>query len=249
MNIVITAGGTNEKIDEVRHITNMSSGKLGLEIFSNLDNMNIFYIYAKGSAYPKKTIYTPRLTLIEVSDTKSVETAVKKVITENKIDFFIHAMAISDYRVDNVFSMDTLIEKILENQNINRGSLIESIESISGVDKTTKISSKEENMFISLKKTTKIVDIIKDLDENIFLISFKLLNGVSNKELIDIAHKQLIRTKSNLVIANDLNEIRTEGSHKAYFVRDDASFKPVSSKKCIGKEILKVINEKKDSNV
>ena len=241
MNIVITAGGTNEKIDEVRHITNMSSGKLGEEIFNSIQNHRVFYIYATGSNYPKKTLYTPNLTLIEVSDTKSVEDAIKKVIEENKIDFFIHAMAISDYSVDKVFSMDMIVDTILENKDLDKEALIDKINSIKGIDKNSKISSNNDEMFISLKKTPKIIDMIKVLDPDIFLISFKLLNNVSNKELIDVAHKQLIRTNSDIVVANDLEEIRSEGSHKAYFVRDDASFKPVSSKQCIAREIAKIV--------
>ena len=36
MKIIITAGGTSEKIDNVRKITNSSSGKLGLCIANEL---------------------------------------------------------------------------------------------------------------------------------------------------------------------------------------------------------------------
>ena len=32
MNILITAGGTSEKIDDVRHLTNHATGSLGREI-------------------------------------------------------------------------------------------------------------------------------------------------------------------------------------------------------------------------
>ena len=241
MNIVITAGGTNEKIDEVRHITNMSSGKLGMEIYSKLIEHKIFYIYPKGSLHPKKSLYTPKLTLIEVGDTESVLNAVENVIKENKIDVFVHAMAISDYKVDKVFSMEDIVNKISGMDSFNKDILAEAIRSIQGVDKKTKISSKNEDMFISMKKTPKIIDKIKELDKDIFLISFKLLNNVSNKELIDTAHKQLVRTNSNIVVANDLAQMREDNTHKAYFVRKDGSAKPVSTKECISKEIVKII--------
>ena len=46
--IIITAGGTSEKIDEVRMITNFSSGRLGMEIaraFLEPQNANVGKIY------------------------------------------------------------------------------------------------------------------------------------------------------------------------------------------------------------
>ena len=46
--IVITAGGTSEKIDNVRKITNSSSGKLGMTIANHLLNQSedlIIYMY------------------------------------------------------------------------------------------------------------------------------------------------------------------------------------------------------------
>ena len=247
MNIVITAGGTNEKIDEVRHITNMSSGKLGMEIYSQIDlnliGSKVFYIYPKGSLFPAKNLYSPNLTLIEVNDTASVEKAVREVITNNKIDVFIHAMAISDYTVDKVFSMDDIINKLSEVASLDKDILADTIRNINGFDKSNKISSKSEEMFLSMKKTPKIIDMIKELDSNIFLISFKLLDGVSNKELIDVAQKQLVRTNSNYVIANDLSEIRLKESHQAYFISELGVEKIVSSKEEIGKEIINIIKE------
>ena len=47
--IIITSGGTSEKIDNVRKITNSSSGKLGMLIANHLleenDDIFIYYIF------------------------------------------------------------------------------------------------------------------------------------------------------------------------------------------------------------
>jgi len=248
MNIVITAGGTQERIDDVRYITNMATGSLGKIIYEKLKNFNIFYIYTKGAKHPIKNLYTPNLKLIEVSDTNSVKEAIEKVIFENKIDVFIHSMAISDYSVKSVFSIDDIFE-VFQKQSVldksillhNKKSILNALNEIKGVQKNTKISSNNEEMFISLQKTPKLVDSIKELDSDIFLISFKLLTHVSDKELIDVAHKQLLRTDSNLVIANDLSKIDGDNIHPAFFVNRNGSAKPVSSKECIAREISKVI--------
>ena len=55
--IIITAGGTSEKIDNVRKITNSSSGKLGMTIANHLlkqnDDLTIYYVCSKNSLRPK----------------------------------------------------------------------------------------------------------------------------------------------------------------------------------------------------
>lgn len=51
--VIITAGGTSERIDNVRKITNSSTGKLGCtianEILSTLEDVEIYYICSKTS--------------------------------------------------------------------------------------------------------------------------------------------------------------------------------------------------------
>ncbi len=256
MNIVITAGGTQESIDEVRYITNMSTGQLGSEIADlltdtwfldkTLSRNHIFYIYVKGSVLPQ---FSSAISYIEVTDTKSVEKAINNVISENKINYFIHAMAISDYCVDNIFSMDDIINALVERSILDKSILVtsgetvrEAINSITGMDQNSKISSNNDEMFISLKKTKKLIDTIKEQDPNIYLISFKLLSGVSTDKLIETAQKQLERTRSDIVIANDLKWIKDE-QHKAYFVKEN-SITEVDSKRKIADKISEIINDK-----
>ena len=56
--VIITAGGTSEKIDNVRKITNSSSGKLGCTIANKLLELNeekidkIYYVCSKNSIKP-----------------------------------------------------------------------------------------------------------------------------------------------------------------------------------------------------
>ena len=58
MNIIITAGGTSEKIDNVRKITNSGSGKLGFIIANKLIDLynekinTIYYVCSKSSLIP-----------------------------------------------------------------------------------------------------------------------------------------------------------------------------------------------------
>ena len=72
MKVVITAGGVKEKIDEVRSITNSSSGKLGKKIahtFLCREEVELIYIYA-GIAEPIDDI---RVKNIYIKDTNDFE--------------------------------------------------------------------------------------------------------------------------------------------------------------------------------
>ena len=76
LNIVITAGGTSEPIDNVRKITNSSTGKLGAVIAEELlkreDVGKIFYIKAKKAITPPLGVYVvnenKKLEIIEKSE-------------------------------------------------------------------------------------------------------------------------------------------------------------------------------------
>lgn len=91
--ILITAGGTREKIDPVRYITNASSGKMGLALADNAYRMgaDVTLVSTFKSDKPYKNIVTE--TALEM------EKAVKENLSGQ--DCVIMAAAVSDYRVEN----------------------------------------------------------------------------------------------------------------------------------------------------
>ncbi len=104
--IVITAGGTQEPIDPVRHIGNRSSGKMGYALAEAARNRgaNVTLISAPSSL--------PKPVGIKVID---VRTAVemKKAVAEAmpKTDILIMAAAVADYQPKNV-----ILDKIKKEQ-------------------------------------------------------------------------------------------------------------------------------------
>lgn len=91
--ILITAGGTREKIDPVRYITNASSGKMGLALADNAYRIgaDVTLISTFKADKPYKNIVTE--TALEM------EKAVKENLSNQ--DCVIMAAAVSDYRVEN----------------------------------------------------------------------------------------------------------------------------------------------------
>lgn len=67
-----------------------------------------------------------------------------------------------------------------------------------------KIKSTQNKIKISLKKTPKIIDQIKKMQKNVFLIGFKAEANLSKKDLIKSAQKKLQESKADMIIANDI---------------------------------------------
>lgn len=230
--IVITAGGTSEKIDNVRKITNSSSGKLGLTIANHLlkenDDLIIYYVCSKNSLRP----LDKRIKVIEIDDTINLKKEIENLLLNEKIDYFIHSMAVSDYMTDYVTTIERIKASIRNTSNLEEA--FSNIEIITG----NKISSYEDNLVIVLKQTPKIISIIKDLSPQTYLVGFKLLDGVSKEELISVAKKLRDKNKCDLVVANDLATIRN-GEHIAYIIDKNNEIEESHGKDDIAKKLVR----------
>lgn len=230
--IVITAGGTSEKIDNVRKITNSSSGKLGLTIANHLlkenDDLIIYYVCSKNSLRP----LDKRIKVIEIDDTINLKKEIENLLLNKKIDYFIHSMAVSDYMTDYVTTIERIKASIKNTSNLEEA--FSNIEIING----NKISSYEDNLVIVLKQTPKIISIIKDLSPQTYLVGFKLLDGVSKEELISVAKKLRDKNKCDLVVANDLATIRN-GEHIAYIIDKNNEIEESHGKDEIAKKLVR----------
>ena len=237
--IIITAGGTSEKIDNVRKITNSSSGKLGCTIANKLIELHeekidkIYYICSKNSIKPNYE----KIEIVEISDTQDLEIAVRNLLNDNNINYFIHSMAVSDYTVDYVTTAESLALNIKNNPNKNVLDLI-----CNNKDNLTdsKISSNQENLIIKLKKTPKIISLIKDISPNTYLVGFKLLDNVSEENLINTAINLKDKNNCNLVVANDLENIRKE-NHKAFIIKTSDNYIAAFGKEDIAEKLIGVM--------
>lgn len=240
-NVIITAGGTSEKIDNVRKITNSSSGKLGCTIANKLIEIidkkieKIYYVCSKNSFKPNHE----KIEIIEIMNTNDLETTIRNLLTNNFINYFIHSMAVSDYTVDYVTTAESLANNIKNNSSENISDLIcHHNDNI----KSNKISSNEENLIIKLKKTPKIISIIKDISPKTYLVGFKLLDKVSEENLIATALKLKEKNKCDLVVANDLDNIR-KGVHKAFLIKSNNNYVSASGKEEIAVKLVEEINK------
>lgn len=228
---VITSGGISEKIDNVRKITNSSSGKLGMTIANHLleskSDITIYYVCSKNALRPNNT----RVKIIEVAGTLDLKDKVESLLKNEKIDYFIHTMAVADYMVDYVTTVDKMKKSFLNNSDME-------------VIKDTKISSYENNLVLVLKPTPKIISLIKKESPLTYLVGFKLLDGVSKKELIDVATRLRDKNRCDLVVANDLEDIRNK-EHKAYIIDKEDKVVEASDKEDIAKKLVRMMDNER----
>lgn len=95
-NVLVTTGGTIERIDGVRHIANRSSGKMGTAIAEEcfLQGANVLLLRATNSVRPR---YAMQEEIFETAD--DLMGLIRKY-TKN-YDIFYHVAAVSDFSVEN----------------------------------------------------------------------------------------------------------------------------------------------------
>ena len=96
LNVVVTSGGTREYIDDVRVMTNISSGRLGAIIADKFidHGHDVTYVAPKSAVQPTKQ----PCSFQAVKDTASVMEVMKELVP--KSDVVIQAMAVSDFTFD-----------------------------------------------------------------------------------------------------------------------------------------------------
>ena len=229
-NIIITAGGTSEKIDDVRVISNFSSGRLGLEIaksFLESNDINIgkiYYLCDRNTNTPSDE----RVEVIRVMGAQGLLEALQKLLKSEKIDAVIHAMAVSDYTVKQITTLDVI--KAGEEENPEKKMA------------AGKISSEIEDLVIVLKKTPKVIGEIKKLQKDTILVGFKLLTNVEKDVLIETGYKLLQKNDCNMVLANDLVEI-TDEKHVGYLISQKGDYEKLTTKRQIAEAIVRNIEQ------
>lgn len=135
--IIVTAGGTVEKIDEVRFIANRSSGKMGAAISEEcyLRGAEVLLLRAKDSVRPryliKEKIFETAQDLLQLIK-----------VNINNTDLFFQVAAVSDYKVSQSFKGKLSSDSPVNLKLIPQIKIIDQIKKLS--PKTTLIAFKAE---------------------------------------------------------------------------------------------------------
>jgi phosphopantothenoylcysteine decarboxylase / phosphopantothenate---cysteine ligase len=134
-----------------------------------------------------------------------------------KNDIFVSAAAVSDFNIERTLTK-----------------------------KTGKISS-EEDLILRLKPSPKILNLVKKINPNIFLVGFKAEHNVTEDELVSMAQKRIQTSGADFIVANDVS---VEGAgfgsdrNQVIIVDGNTFTVPLTSKTEIAQNIIAKIVEK-----
>lgn len=230
MNIIITAGGTSERIDDVRSITNTSTGRLGLAIGEHFLRAygekieNLYYLHGLRAASPQGD----QVKAIAIEGVRDLQKELSNLLTSHKIDVVIHAMAVSDYMVKEVTTLEAI--------RAGGHTCLEG----------NKISSNIDDLTIIMERSPKVISSIKPLSPKTTLVGFKLLSHVPREELIKVGHTLLEKNGCSFVLANDLAEIGG-GKHRGYLIHRDGTYDIMEENSEIAAMIGKRVMEERET--
>ena len=218
--VLITGGGCVEKIDDVRAITNSSSGKTALLIARVIKAINpaaaVTYLMAERAVQPKitetsgktktaggkaetsgktKTAGAAALDSVKnFSSCADLQKLLRAELSANKYDLLFHAAAVSDYSVQSL---------VVDGKEFKPGR----------VAKITGAKNVRVNLKLNPKLLAEIPALAKKKNRSAVVVGFKLTSNASEAER-EAAVQKLFAEKNppDFVISNDLSEI-TPKSH------------------------------------
>ncbi len=221
--VLITAGGTQEPIDTVRTITNLSSGRTGISLAEYLSQMgfDVTLLQAHGTAKAEHVNQRDYFTSFA-----SLDSQLKKYLSENSFTHVIHAAAVSDYSVDSI-EVDGKHYRPLE---------------------VKKVSSDAEGMNIHLKRNHKIVDRLKEYSKNkdIKVVAFKLTSHATPEQKQAAVDKLFKASHADFVVHNDLTDIDIVNRTHKFTLYNHQSFIACENLDQLTSELIRVMLPKEN---
>ena len=206
--IIITGGPTNEPIDEVMKITNMSTGSLSTKLGALFLEAGYKVCLIMNRAVNTKEVEelaeaAENLTIISIETTDEMLSALEDESKNGQADALIHAAAVGDYKADYTFLLEDLAKYLWQE-----------------IDNISKISSYQKNLSVKLGLTPKIISRLRGWYGDTLLIGCKLLENVPKEELYQVANKLCVKNDMDYILANDLADLR-HGKPARYLVNKD----------------------------
>jgi len=193
--ILITSGPTRAHLDAVRFISNRSSGRLGklIALEALMAGADVMFVHGHGSELPSGRI-PPDACPFEHLRMREIET-VEDLIATLKAE-------LQETRYDAAVHAMAVLDFAPDHRL------------------GEKVPSEQGEWTVKLVKTPKAIQLFRELSPQTFLVGFKLETGASEPQLIQAAHESLKRYNADLVVANDLTQIKA-GQHIAHFVNPE----------------------------
>ncbi len=175
---VVTAGGTSEPVDDVRVLTNLSTGRFGAAIANALvaRGVDVLLLASRRALDSRSVVVDPRVRRRAFGSFADLAQALEEAGRRERPDLVLMAAAVSDYSPVRAAGK-------LSSADAERSLLLE----------------KNPKLLDRLREWC---------GEGATLVGFKLLSGVERGELERVARAQLVRAGLDVCVANDLADLR-----------------------------------------
>jgi phosphopantothenate-cysteine ligase len=216
LNVVVTGGGTIASIDDVRILTNVSSGRFAAAITEACleRDATVWHIHTPSALLPFER--SARLQL----DAPDPPAELKRLerVRENwqSVRDRLHLVPL---QVGTVADYQQSLKRILEAHSIDAAFLTMAVSDFEPQPRAGKIrSDAAETLVIECTRTPKVIRSVRQWAPSIYLVGFKLLSNVTPEVLIHEAEIACHINHAQLTVANDLALIR-QGRHTVHLVR------------------------------
>lgn len=196
--VLITSGGTQEPIDAMRVLTNLSTGQTGASLAEALwdQGFDVHYLGAESAIKPQRPC--TRSTFTSFNDLNS---KLKTLLHENKFDCIIHSAAVSDFHISKIMSGSDVIPLSNENENTSNSK-------IKSTNKDLKVSS-QKKLTLELEPNFKILPLLKSYSKNshIRVVGFKFTATQDDSAREHAVNKLFQEGGVDLIIHNDRYDI------------------------------------------
>jgi phosphopantothenate-cysteine ligase len=216
MNVVVTGGGTRAPIDDVRAITNTSTGRFSAAITEALleRGATVWHVHAPGALLPfgrDAAIDLDGDLDAELDRLRALHRRARRLRTRLRL-MPLAGATVADYAAT--------LHRLLTTRSIDAAVLAMAVSDYEPTAAPGKLDSGRDTLTITCRPTPKVIRLVKDWAPDLFLVGFKLLSGVPEAELIAAARRSLEASRADMVVANDLKTVQV-GRHTVHLVRPE----------------------------
>ena len=181
MNCIVTAGPTYEPLDEVRRLTNFSTGRLGTELanFLSARGHKVALLVGESATYagPRRAPH------VETFTTTADLARRLQGMARHPVDAIFHAAAVSDFSFGKLWLRSPT------------GGLTE-------IKSTRKIPTREGNYLVELAPTPKIIARLPGWFPRTRIVGWKFEADGTRADALDAAKRQITECATDLCVVN-----------------------------------------------
>jgi phosphopantothenate---cysteine ligase (CTP) len=181
MNCIVTAGPTCEPLDDVRRLTNFSTGRLGTELanFLTAHGHRVTLLIGESATYAGER----KAQSVKIYSTTADLRAKLKSFSGKKVDAIFHAAAVSDFTFGKMFTRDAA------------GKL-------KPFKPSKKISTRAGSLFVELMPTPKLIAELRGWFPKTRTVGWKFEADGQRADALRAAKEQIADCATDFCVAN-----------------------------------------------